>query len=314
MKRQVIVTGAGGLIGHAARLRLECAGIATLGLDLVSGTIEGLPVLGCDLCDPEALRAVVAGRTFDGILHCGAMSGPTVGRENPRQLVAVNVMGTANMLDLARERGIPRFVYASSVSAYGDCRGQDLDESTPLKPTVVYGATKAASEMLVAAYGLEHGLSAVSLRISMVYGPRRQTACSLRDMLVSALSGTPLRQDWGQDLLRHPVHVDDVAAAAVAALQVADFAQAAYNITGGPAVTLGQVADIVRDIVPGADIVLGTTPLGGDNVQGSHSIAAAQRDLGYRPAVVLREGLAHYADWLRGELGDCAAQTGARAP
>lgn len=299
MRGDVIVTGGAGLVGHAVRQRLEREGMSCMAVDLVPAEVEGRPVLGCDLVDMPRLRELTAGRAIAAIVHCGAMSGPNVGRNSPLQQVSVNIVGTANMLELGRELGVSRFVYASSVSAYGDCQGENLDEQTPLRPTNVYGATKAASEMLVMAYAADFRIPAVSLRLSMVYGPRRETACCLREMLLSGLTGAPMRLQWGHDLRRQPIHIDDAAAAVVAALKAPGFRQGAYNITGGVAVTFGEAAGIVRDLLPRADIRLGTGMVEGDNIQGSHSIAAAARDLGYRPQVELRRGLAGYADWLR---------------
>lgn len=299
MKGEILVTGGAGLVGHAVRLRLEKEGVPCMAVDLAAAEVEGHPVLGCDLLDMPRLRELTAGRAIAAIVHCGAMSGPTVGRNSPLQQVSVNVVGTANMLELGRELGISRFVYVSSVSAYGDCHGDNLEERTPLHPTNVYGATKAASEMLVMAYAADFRIPAVSLRLSMVYGPRRETACCLREMLLSGLTGSPMRQEWGRDLRRQPIHIDDAAAAVMASLEAPGFRQAAYNITGGVAVTFGEAAEMVRDLLPRADIQLGTGMVEGDNIQGSHSIAAAARDLGYQPQVALRQGLAGYADWLR---------------
>ena len=136
-----------------------------MAVDLVPAEVEGRPVLGCDLVDMPRLRELTAGRAIAAIVHCGAMSGPNVGRNSPLQQVSVNIVGTANMLELGRELGVSRFVYASSVSAYGDCQGENLDEQTPLRPTNVYGATKAASEMLVMAYAADFRIRAVSPKV-----------------------------------------------------------------------------------------------------------------------------------------------------
>lgn len=297
----VLVTGAKGLVGHAVRVALEEAGRSVVAIDREAGDVEGRPVLAGDVTAVHRLHALAreAGG-FAGILHCGAFSGPMVARDDPSAMVAVNITGTANMLELARIHAVPRIVFCSSVSAYGTTpEGLDpVPEATPLHPTSVYGASKAAGEALIDGYAAQYGQDGLSLRIGWVYGPRRTTDCAIREMLVHARAGKRFALPFGADHHRQYVHVDDVARALILALDAESPSQRAYNINGGTFVTLGEIANIVRRLVPGAvlDLAPGPDPL--DDRQSPFDLTAAARDLGYSARIGLEEGIARYADWL----------------
>lgn len=301
--RPILVTGAMGLVGNAARRALEDAGRAVVAVDRLEGEVAGRKVLAGDVTAVHRLHALALEHGgFAGILHCGAFSGPMVARDDPAAMVAVNITGTANVLELARIHRVPRVVFCSSVSAYGNTPEglSPVPEATPLHPTTVYGASKAAGEALLDGYAAQYGLDGLALRISWVYGPRRTTACALRDMLQHAQAGRPFHLPFGADQHRQYVHVDDVARALVLALDAERPGQRAYNITGGTWATLGEVAAIVGRVVPGASLTLdpGADPM--DDRQAAFDLRAAERDLGYRPAVGLEEGIRRYAAWLRG--------------
>jgi UDP-glucuronate 4-epimerase len=295
----VLVTGAAGLLGNAVRVLLEERGTPVIPIDRVERTEEGREITRCDVTDVHRLHAVVAGRDLDAVIHCGAYSGPMVEIENPNAIVQVNIGGTANVLELARIRKARRFVFCSSTSAYGETPEGVLDESAPMTSSSVYGASKVAGEHLVQAYARQHGLDGVSLRISWVFGPRRQTDCVIRTMISDALEGRPTRMAFGRDFHRQYVHVDDAAAALVAALDSPAIPQPAYNITGGTYLTLQEVGDAVRSVLPEADISLETGPDPVDSVQSRFDISAAARDLGFTPQHDLESGIRSYATWLQ---------------
>jgi UDP-glucuronate 4-epimerase len=297
VKGRVLVTGAAGLIGHAVAKQLAAGGASVVAIDRQGGEIDGLPVAECDIADTHQLHAL-ARDGLDGVVHCAAYSGPMVARDSPYSIVQVNVLGTANLLELARRHGTRRFVYASSCAVYGSNESELITESAPLAPENVYGASKAAGELLVAAYGRQYGLEAVSIRLSWVYGPRRSTDCAVRTMIAGALAGQPVRLGYGADFHRQFIYVDDAARALVAGLDAAALPRASYNASGGSRPTLAQVAGLVTALIPAAriEIAPGADPL--DQRLGPLSTEAIARDLGYVPQVELADGLAAYAGWL----------------
>jgi nucleoside-diphosphate-sugar epimerase len=223
-----------------------------------------------------------------------------VARDNPYLIVQSNIVGTANILELARVKGMRRVVYCSSVSAFGNTpAGLDLvPEDVVLKPTSVYGASKAAGEQLLEGYRQQHGVDSVSLRPGWVYGPGRTTDCAIRTMIEDAQAERPTSFPFGRDFYRQYVHVQDVADAILLALDAKELPRRSYTINGGTYLTLGDVAAIVRKVLPSARIEMGPGGDPIDDVQARFDLSAAERDLGFRPRIGLEEGIRSYAGWL----------------
>lgn len=303
--KTVLVTGAGGLVGGAVVAQLAARGDAVVALDRFAGSVAGMPIVECDLRDIHRLHGIA--QKADAIIHCGGYSGPMLGRENPHDMITVNVTGTANLLELARLIGMRRFVYCSSMSVYGSTATGPVDEHSYLEPATVYGATKLAAEQLVIAYARDHGLDTAALRLSWIYGPNRTTACILRRMIDDALSGRPTRQNWGADFPRQYIHAEDAARALVAALDAGCLKKRVYNITGASRVTLGELAALVRQSLPDADIVLDPGPAPDDDYHHEFDLSAARAELGFSPQIALGDGIAAMVADLRrrAERGAC---------
>ncbi len=294
MAETVLLTGASGLIGRYVHRMLRERGDKVVAIDRIAGD----DVLACDLSEVHRLHEL--GSEAAAIIHCGAISGPMVARDNPYLIVQSNIVGTANILELARVKGMRRVVYCSSVSAFGNTpAGLDLvPEDVVLKPTSVYGASKAAGEQLLEGYRQQHGVDSVSLRPGWVYGPGRTTDCAIRTMIEDAQAGRPTSFPFGRDFYRQYVHVQDVADAILLALDAKELPRRSYTINGGTYLTLGDVAAIVRKVLPSARIEMGPGGDPIDDVQARFDLSAAERDLGFRPRIGLEEGIRSYAGWL----------------
>jgi UDP-glucuronate 4-epimerase len=297
----ILLTGAAGLVGGAVRSRIEQCGYRTIAIDRSTRSAAGRETLECDLTDPHALYALAQDQDIVCIVHCGGVSGPMLARNTPHAVFRANVAGTVNLLELARTRKIPRFVYCSSAAAYGATDSGPVDEGTALRPTNAYGASKAAAEQFVSAYAHQFGLMATSLRFSWIYGPNRRTDCVIRTMIMDALSRLPTRIGFGRDFPRQFVHIDDAVEAIVAAIERPSAGPTVYNIADGYRVTFAEVAEVVRNILPQADIELGSGPDPDDEFLHKLDIRAAGRGLGFFPSISLHEGIRTYAAWLRSQ-------------
>lgn len=299
----VLVTGAIGLIGHAVRRRLEDRGTKVVAVDRIATTVEGREVLECDVTDAHGLHALARRHRITGIVHCGAFSGPMVSPNHPIQMVRVNIGGAANIGELARLIGGVRVVFAATATAYGVTPPGPVPENVVMVPDSMYGASKAASEHVMNAYKLQFGVDTVNMRIGWVYGPRRTTSCLIRQMLTDALAGRTTRIPFGRDFPRQYVHIDDVTDAMVAALDRPNLPQQAYNITGGTWLTLGEVAEAVMRVIPGAKVEVAPGDDPGDMRQERFDISAAARDLDYVPKIALEAGIVSYFEWLKAQGG-----------
>jgi nucleoside-diphosphate-sugar epimerase len=297
----ILVTGAGGFIGARVAAHLHARGHAVIGLDRrppASG-VGRFPYLEADLNDVHRLYAAVKGRKLDAIVHCGGASGLMVSRDNPFLICETNIRGSMHVFEMARLLGPCRVVFCSSASAYGNPADPVITEDTPLRPTTVYGASKAAGEAILRAYAEEHGVDGIALRITHVYGPGRETQCFIRQMIEAALAGRPARLPQSRHSRRQYVHVTDVVEALALALDAACLPQRAYNVGSAEQHTLAGVADAVRQVVGPFDADFDDANDPPEYRYGRLDIAAAARDLGYQPKTALGPGIAAYAAWLR---------------
>ncbi len=292
----ILLTGAAGLIGMAARQALGAAGHDVVAVDITDfGRIDP------DLCrvaldDTAGIERLLVERRIEAIVHCGAISGPMMARGQPLMLVSVNIDATAVLLDLARRHGLRRFVFCSSISVYGDVGVATITEATPLRPTSVYGATKVACEQLIQGFAAEYGLDGVSLRIARVYGPYRRANCHLKGLIEDALSGRATAIPCDPAFVYHYVYVDDVAAAILAVLEAPGLARREYNVGSGEALTMPALLDRARATFPAlqARLVPGRDDV--PDIQTDFDVSALAQDHAWRPAFPIERGLAAYRD------------------
>jgi nucleoside-diphosphate-sugar epimerase len=262
------------------------------------------PFVEAELNDVHRLYAAVHGREPAGIVHCGGVSGLMVARDNPFLICETNIRGTAHVFELARLVKARRVILCSSISAYGH---QEIDgvvtEDTPMRGRTTYGASKIAGEAILQAYAEEHGVDGIALRFTHVYGPGRETQCFIREMIANALAGRAARLPHARRSRRQYVYVTDVVDAIVLALDAETSARRAYNVGPGRQHSLGEVADAVRAVMGPLEVEFDDSCDPREYACGTLDIAAAGRDLGWRPKIDLPAGITAYAQFLRAASG-----------
>ena len=299
MAGAILITGAAGFFGSTLGQRLTDAGACVIGIDVVTAENAPFRCTVTDVRDTDAILALCRSSGVDRIVHAGGISGRSVQRDDKTAPIAVNVMGTAAVFEVARKLSMRRVVLCSSGSAYGLCDLDPVTEDAPLVPVNSYGASKVASEAILHAYAAESGIDGIALRIFQAYGPFRRTACTIKTMVEAAIDGTTAKIRYRADARCQFVYIDDVVAALMAALSVEQHAQRIYNVTGGTSLTLSEVASIASKILPGLSVEFGDDPLSREYCLREIDISAAERDLGYVPKTGLAEGIAAYAERLR---------------
>lgn len=294
----ILVTGANGLIGKSLADRLA-PDHNVIGMDRFFSAPPPFPHVQADINDIERLHATLKQHAVTQIIHCGAISGRVVARDNPFTVLETNVGGTAAVFEAARVFGISRIVFCSSAAAYGNDVPALLTEDQPLNGTTVYGASKACGEAIMRSYITQFGLNAVALRIFQVFGPRRTTECYIRDMIENAYAGRVTRIAQPGHSRRQYVYVDDIVDALLLALNAKTLPRSAYNAAGDTSLTLSEVADTVKEIVPGVQVAFGDDRQGDQYKIQAVDLSIAQKELGYYPKVSLEEGIERYARWLK---------------
>jgi UDP-glucuronate 4-epimerase len=295
--KTILVTGANGLIGYELARTLQAAGNRVVAVDRTIADIRGHieTAFELEISDVHKLHDLATYFGVTDFVHCGGVSGPMAARDNPAQLFHVNIGGTTDMAELARQTarrmGRARLVFCSSLTVYGDHPEDGITETTPIGNHQTYAASKVAGEAVTLAYANEYGVDAIVIRIAGVYGPRRKTSCVIRLMVENALRGRPTRLSFGKGFPRQWVYVDDVAGGLALVVNATGLRQRVYNLSGGVNPTIDEAAALVREFVPGAEIELAAGPDPEDITLGLLDIGAARRDFGYEPKTSLRDGI-----------------------
>ena len=286
---RVLVTGALGFLGATLVKSLEAEGTEVVATDTVSS--DG-SCLRCNVTAFDQVSECVAAAGIETIMHCGAVSGPMMRAGEPLAVWRINVEGTANILEAARLHRVGRVVVCSTTEVYGDCGGR-VDETTPPKPASVYAASKLAAEHAMLAWAAGHGVDALALRLSWIYGPGRRTPTTLETLILNSLRGRTTVIDGRPSDPTHYIHVEDAVDALVSAAMTNSVRQRIYNATGGAAVALERVVAIVRRTLPAAQVEYAPDhprAAGPDEI----AIDRIAADLGYAPRMDLEAGIAGY--------------------
>jgi UDP-glucuronate 4-epimerase len=306
----ILVTGAAGLIGGRLVSRLVADGVAVIATDQRAvETPPGAHWATVNLLDGPALGALMREAKVGAIVHAGAISGPMVAAGDPHQVMSVNVGGALNIAEAALRTGVERLIALSSAGVYGAQATLDLvPEDAPLSATDIYGASKIAAETVLRAYRHDHSLPAIVLRPSSVYGPGRTTACFIRDIIDHARRGDPLALAPEGACRRQFVHVDDVVAAILGALNAPRFDHFAFNVSGGTWLSEQEIAARAAPVLPGLRIASIAAPARClDGEMGPLDTARPQAAFGFSPSIPLAEGIAAYA----ATLHQCEGEQGA---
>jgi nucleoside-diphosphate-sugar epimerase len=214
----------------------------------------------------------------------------------PLKALRVNVEGMVNLLEAMRLSGVKRVIHVSTEETYGDFTAPIVDEDHPQRPTSVYGLTKLAAEGYGRAYSHDHGLECINVRTCWVYGPNLPRPRMPKTYVDAALKGEPLHIERGGDLAVDQVFIEDTVSGIVLALDKEVHRFDAYNIATGTAPTLSDVARIINDTIPGANIRIDPGPyLHGDRIltarKGALDISRARTELGYEPQYSIERGI-----------------------
>jgi UDP-glucose 4-epimerase len=300
---KALVTGGAGFVGSNLVDALVARGDAVEVVDDLStgrrenlaGALERGAVLHeADVRDAERMHALVAAGGPDVVFHLAAQIDVRHSVADPAFDSAINVTGTINLLEAARRAGVRRFVNSSTGGAiYGDAEAIPTPEGVVPAPMSPYGQSKHAAEGYVALYARLHGLPAISLRYSNVYGPRQDPAGEGGVVAIfcgKLLDGATPTVFGDGTQTRDYVYVGDVVAANLAAADSA--AQGAVNVGTGVETTVLELAGALRELGDGRPFSPEHAPeRPGELHRSAIDPARARELLGWEPRTTLGEGL-----------------------
>jgi len=318
-----LVTGGNGwLPSHVVR-RLARAGELVVSYDLMEPDEYLRAFLGADIAnvvfesgdvtDRERLSTAAVRHGVTSIISAAAIT-PRVDRERrePERIIAVNLGGVVNALEVARTLpGFRRFVQISSCAVFGDVPGaQELDEESPANSTNLYGITKLAGERVALRYGDLFGLDVVAVRPSNVYGPMERFtpgyagATELREMLRIHFAGESIKVASLDASYRDWTFAEDVAEGIERAWSVAGpLPHRVYIVSSGEHYTVGDVLEAFRANLPGLEYRVVSAdevnyPVDGGGPGPLPLNRRAIEHLGWSPRTSFSKGMRQYLAWI----------------
>ena len=314
---KVFVTGAAGFIGSRLSRTLLSRGDQVIGLDNMDPYYalehkerhlrdlrpDGrFTFVQGDLRDLELLRKLMAQHKPDAVAHIGGMAAVRYSVQHPLVYGEVNVQGSMNLMDAARQIGKPRFVIASTGSVYGSSTPVPFVETAAADcPLAPYPASKRAMEMFAHSYHHLWALPITVVRFFNVYGPQGRPDMMPWQWTLDILAGKPLNLYNAGHLKRDWTYIDDLVAGLILAL---DQPQPKFEVINlgcsHPVENLEFVQILEKVLGRKANIEASPCPASEPLITFA-DISKARRVLGYQPKVNVEEGLGRFIEWMRAE-------------
>ena len=311
---KALVTGAAGFIGSHLSERLTSEGWDVVGLDnfdpfyseevkrsnianLISS--KRFELVEGDIRDGECVGEILGRGDIDIIVHLAAKAGVRSSIEDPLSYQDVNINGTMVMLEAAVREEIPKFVFASSSSVYGNNEKVPFSETDNVDyPISPYAATKTACELLCHTYSHLYGIGMTCLRLFTVYGPRQRPDLAIHKFarLIEAGEAIPVFGDGS--MRRDFTYIDDIIDGVVAAMERCSGYEV-YNLGESRPVRLDELISAIEHSLGKKAIINRLPEQPGDVKQTYADVRKAQRELDYSPRTEVSAGLASFVKWLR---------------
>lgn len=312
MSRTILVTGAAGFIGSHTAKRLLQEGNRVIGLDEINDyysqkwKYENLSELEknsnftfkkADIRDLNALENIFAEFKFDAIIHLAARAGVRPSIEQPLLYEEVNVRGTLHLLEMARQKQIKQFVFASSSSVYGNQSQVPFRETDPVNaPISPYAATKKAGEMLCYTYSHLYNINCICLRFFTVYGPNGRPDMAPYIFTKAILEGQKIKKFGNGETRRDYTYIDDIVSGVVASAKLNRKFEA-INLGNSQPVSLNEFISTLEKITS-KQMQIEELPIqAGDVEQTFADISKAQNLLSYQPETSFADGLNLFVKW-----------------
>ncbi|MEJ7623645.1 MAG: GDP-mannose 4,6-dehydratase [Pyrinomonadaceae bacterium] len=315
-ERNILVTGGAGFIGsHLVDRLLNEGGWRVTVVDdfndFYSPAIKranvanhlanpGYTLVEADIRDASALSDVFNANQFDVIVHLAARAGVRPSLDEPRLYAETNVIGTVNLLELAREHDVKQFIFGSSSSVYGINAKVPFAEDDPISsPISPYAATKAAGELICHTYSHLYAIRCICLRFFTVYGPRQRPDLAINKFSKLITAGNPIPVFGDGSARRDYTYIDDIIQGVRAAI---DYDKSIYEVFNLGESQTTELSDIISllEVNLGATAIIDRQPnQPGDVPTTFADITKANDELGYDPNTKIAEGIPKFVEWFR---------------
>jgi UDP-glucuronate 4-epimerase len=313
-----LVTGGAGFIGSHVMDRLVVGGERVICLDSFDGYYSAevkraniakalgsglVDLVEGDIRDASSCRAAFGRDAVTGVIHLAARAGVRPSIEEPDTYEQVNCLGTINMLEAARDRGVGKFVFGSSSSVYGINSKVPFSEDDPVEqPISPYAATKRAGELICHVYHHLYGIPIVCLRFFTVYGPRQRPDLAIHKFVRLISQGKPIPVYGDGTSRRDYTYCSDIADGVLAALE-APLEFEIINLGNSEPVELRRLIALIEEAMDREAVIERLPDQPGDVPVTCADISKARRLLGYEPDYPIGRGLGEFVEWFNRTAG-----------
>jgi UDP-glucuronate 4-epimerase len=328
----ILITGAAGFIGFHVAQRLLSAGRDVVGLDIVNDYYDprlkearleilkrqsNFTFVKLDLANRNSMKSLFAQYRFPVVVHLAAQAGVRYSLQNPHAYVDANIEGFVNVLEGCRQGDCRHLLFASSSSVYGANTKLPFSVHDNVDhPISLYAASKKANELMAHAYSHLHKIPATGLRFFTVYGPWYRPDMAMFIFAKAILSGTPIKLFNNGNMRRDFTYIDDVVEAVVRLIdrppqsnpkwsgENPDAATSSapwkiYNIGNNRSEELMHVVSLLEKEL-GRTAIKEMLPIQPGDVPATYAdIEDLARDVGFRPATTIEDGIGRFANWFR---------------
>ncbi len=259
-----------------------------------------------DVRDMDALRKVAERVQPEILIHLAARAGVRPSIEQPALYESVNVAGTVNLLEIAREFKVQRLIFGSSSSVYGIAnRVPFCEDDLNTRPISPYAATKLAAELMCYTYTHLYGLTTLCLRFFTVYGPRQRPDLAIHKFTALIEAGKPIPVYGDGSMGRDYTYVDDIVSGVLASLDYAPQPKLpfeVFNLGNSHPVRLAELIAQLETATGRKALQQRLPDQPGDVPITWANIDKAKRLLGYSPKTSMEQGLLNFVAWYRASL------------
>lgn len=337
MSSKVLITGCAGFIGfHLCQRLLERSTHTVVGLDNLNDyydvnlklnrlkQLEGrddFRFVKLDIADRDSMARLFKDEKFDIVVNLAAQAGVRYSLENPYAYIDSNILGFTNILEGCRHTAVRHLVYASSSSVYGANTKLPFSVHHNVDhPISLYAATKKANELMAHTYSSLYGIPTTGLRFFTVYGPWGRPDMALFLFVRAILEGKPIDVFNHGKMRRDFTYIDDIVEGVVRVMGAVPKADPAwsgqnpdpgssyapykiYNIGNNDPVELMGFIEAIEDRL-GKKGVKNFLPLQAGDVPATYAdVDDLVRDVGFKPATPIEEGIRKFVDWYRTYYG-----------
>lgn len=257
-----------------------------------------------DILDETLLDNIFQQRQFDAIVHLAARAGVRPSVLQPKLYEEVNVRGTLNLLEIAKKYQVPKFIFASSSSVYGNNKKVPFSERDAVdNPISPYAATKKAGELICFTYSSLYDISVSCLRFFTVYGPRQRPDMAIHKFTKLIAKGQEIPIYGDGSAKRDFTFISDIVDGIIRTIDRCD-GYNIYNLGESRVVPLMQLITLIEENLGKKARIKWLPPQPGDVAITYSDISKATRELNYQPKVTIEKGIQAFVEWFKKNNSD----------